>query len=215
MMNSPRKFKLFCLGLIALLLAISREFPQIFGLDYVADFSPVAATNKISNAMQTVPSLSQVDLESILLKPDDLPAAYSGETITYIVPKAYKKLPKAMKYIDQRFKKDKEVKGGVTIFLYDTTENAERAYSALTKTSGKPESSEFTSNDSKPIPDIGEKGTIGYFKIVIQAVGHYFISWDIVFIRCHTVVSIRLDDAFHIVSYAKKLDQRLQGLVCN
>jgi len=181
----------------------------------VCQFLPAIHNQQAKEQMkeiQEIASLPDIDLSSIVLQPGDLPQGYSGTKTMDRAPEAFKKLPKTKKVIDQRIKKGKEIVGGATIFLYEKGEEVERAYSAILEGFGKPRNDAVARSNFQTISNIGERATVGKFEIII---GHYLKSYHLVFIRCHAVVSILLDDLSTIFSYAQKLDQRiLSSSIC-
>jgi hypothetical protein len=185
---------------------------------HASPLAPTAMSHDIAEKTlakaQVSSTLSDIDLASIVLQPGDLPSGYVGTKTKDRAPAAFKKLPKAKKIIDQRIKKGKEIIGGVTIFLYETSEEVERAYLTILKGFGKPGNDTVTRSAIWAIPDIGERATISKFEVIIEMIRHYFKSFELAFTRCHAVVNIQLDEINPIIAYAKKLDQRILNSAC-
>jgi hypothetical protein len=154
-----------------------------------------------------------IDLTSMAFQSGDLPAGYQGDITKRNVPEAFKKLPKPRRVVHQQIKKKKEIVGGTTILLYMTDEETGQAYSAIIEGLGE---SARTSGSIQEIMGIGERAALCTLKMIFAVNGidvHHSRFNEFIFIRCHTIVNIRLDDPNIILSYAGKLDHRIRSSV--
>lgn len=173
--------------------------------------------------------LSNINLEALVLQPGDLPASIPGGPIEHTAPGAYLKLPVADNIIHQYFERDGEIKGGsVTISLYESNSDLERAYNLIVDDMGN----SGVSDPPKPgtlgelirfreerkiqqLPGIGYKATA--LQSVISSSGKELNSSHIAFVRCHALATIRMGnpaDINVVADYAKRLDKRLTLVAC-
>jgi hypothetical protein len=145
-----------------------------------------------------------LDLEPLLIQPGDLPAGVVGSQVKDKAPPVFKDVPPPTKAIDQRFGlADGAIIGGVTVLLYDSSDDLEKAYAAVIKGMG---------SSAYPSTEVGDKARIGGLTARTQRIA------EVSFVRCHALVSVSLsatpqpdDDT---LAYAKRLDKRLMPLVC-
>ena len=150
--------------------------------------------------------LSGIDLESIIIEDGDLPAGFSGAQIRDVAPGMFRDLPLAQNTVYQQLEKNGETAGGIAIFLYDSQENVEEAYNLIVD--GMTDDAELSNN-------VGEKATT--LSMSMTALGITTKAAEIVFVRCGAVVHIRMtgtSDVDSVVAYAKRLDRRIEILVC-
>lgn len=147
------------------------------------------------------PNLSAVDLEPVLVQSGDLPSGQTGSQVRDMAPGVFDSAPPPVKAIDQRFQEDGKDSGGVAVLLYEAPDKIESAYVIAS------EGMDSTVND------VGERA-MG-FHLKQELFGVQINVSSVAFTRCAAVVSIRftgeLDEA---VVYAKRLDKRIQPLVC-
>lgn len=152
----------------------------------------------------TAVPLTALDLEPLLIQPGDLPAGVVGSQVKDKAPPVFKDVPPPMKAIDQRFGlADGAIIGGVTVLLYDSPADLEKAYAVVVKGMG---------SSAYPSTEVGDKTRIGGLTVRTQRIA------EVTFVRCHALVSVSLsatpqpdDDT---LTYAKRLDKRLTPLVC-
>lgn len=159
----------------------------------------------VTNTLTPTPvPLSEIKIESIVIEEGDLPAGFSGAQIRDSAPGMFRDLPSAQNTLYQQLQKDGDVAGFITIFLYDSKEDIENAYDLTV--SGMTDEAELSS-------EVGEKATV-LFIPSIRAVGTDIAA--VAFVRCSAFVyinmSTRSEDS--VIAYAKRLDGRLERLVC-
>jgi hypothetical protein len=141
--------------------------------------------------------LAELDLESILTGPGDLPSGYASAEISQTLPRMFEGIPQPVNQISQRLERLSDPAGGVDIMLYDSLATATQAYDFI--------ASGFSNNSQiNKIKDLGERG---------QSWGY-----DYLFLRCNAVTHLRIigaPDSNFVISYAKDLDQRLSKLACH
>jgi len=145
--------------------------------------------------------LSEIDLEGMLIMDGDLPAGYSGAQIRATAPKIIGiNLPDSQYQIYQELAKDGQMAGGISVYLYESTENIENAYVSILD----------GFSDPIDLKDIGEKAAYHNTFVISRA--------GLVFIRCNAVVEIDMRDLGFsddpLFGYAKRLDKRLTEIVC-
>ena len=151
--------------------------------------------------------LPEVELEPLLVQPGDLPSGLAASHIRDEAPEMFTAVPEPQKAVNQQFERNGETQGGVTVLLYDTHEDVDEAYNIIAQ--GMPETRAY-------VPGVGAAAVGG--NLMVNPLGVQFVSVELVFVRCHAIVHIRitgthrLDDAS---AYAKRLDKRLQEKVCS
>jgi hypothetical protein len=141
----------------------------------------------------------------LLIQPGDLPAGYDGAQVRDIAPEMFREIPKAANTIYQQFEKNDHVAGGVTVFLFDSQSDIEKALQIILDGMGS----------TQDFSGIGEKAKLLSLSTAAQGVKIQIA--ELVFIRCNAVVHIRMANGVtesDITSYAKRLDNRLKTLVC-
>ena len=140
-------------------------------------------------------------LHTLLVQPGDLPAGFSAAQLRDKPPAMFDKLPASSFRLYQQLEYKGGTGGGVTLFMYDSKQDRERAYSLLSEGMEHPPGRE----------GIGEKacGVAAKLSAII-------VSTDLLFTRCLAVVHVRFstDDLPSADAYAKRLDRRLQPVVC-
>ena len=150
--------------------------------------------------------LSELELEPLLIQAGDLPAGFSGAQVRDVAPQMFDELPIAENVIDQRFEKGGAAAGGVTVILYSSKSEIDEVYGLLVSSMG---------DSTQTVTEVGEQA----IAIVesLSAAGVTFKFSDLTFIRCSAVVYIRMSDIADsdaITAYAKRLDSRLEPVVC-
>jgi len=157
--------------------------------------------------------LSELRLEPLLIQPGDLPAGFSGAQVKDVAPSLFDDLPTAENTIDQRFERGGDTAGGVTVFLYDSTSEIEEAYALIM--SIEADSSIMGGMNVQAVAGVGEQAIVSVLSLSVW--GFTLESSDLAFIRCNAVVHIGMVgvvDIDTIKAYAKRLDSRLEPVVC-
>jgi len=179
------------LAIMAALLIGCGESPQV-----VPAFVPPATAAPAPASV----ALKDIDLEPLLVQSGDLPSGMSAAQIKDSAPPAMKDYPPATKAIDQRFQRGGKTVGGVVVLLYEQQSDLTTATALVTKI-GK---------YSEVLPDVGEQAKLFLGTDLLPVRG-------VTFVRCHAVVDVAMSnvDTREITAYAKRLDKRLQAVVCS
>ena len=147
----------------------------------------------------TAAQLANLDLAPLLLEPGDLPAGLSEAQVKDTVPPGLKGVPTPAKAIDQRFQQNGNAAGGVVVLLYETPADVVAAY-RLAVGEGK---------TSDPQQDVGDTARLWPPNEIAKRA-------RVAFTRCHAYVDVTFGQASsdEVTAYAKRLDARLQPLVC-
>ena len=166
---------------------------------------PIATNTPSPTLTPTKVPLSELDLEPFLIQPGDLPAGLSGGQSSNSPPEMFDELPEAVYEIDQRFERNGDIQGGVTVFLYEGEDDLQLAYNLLLEGFG---------DSTESISDVGEKAE--YTNIYMEMLGMKMDASEVAFARCNALVHIRMSDVEQrqIISYAQGLDRRLANIVC-
>jgi hypothetical protein len=196
--------RIFVLLVIALVLAGCGASPQSSQQAVDQAFATIGA-GLGATAVSTVVPLTALDLESLLIQPGDLPAGVVGSQVKDKAPPVFKDVPLPVKAIDQRFGlADGAIIGGVTVLLYDSPTDLEKAYAVVIKGMG---------SSAYPSTEVGDKARIGGLTARTQRIA------EVSFVRCHALVSVSLSETPQpdddTLTYAKRLDRRLTPLVCH
>jgi hypothetical protein len=159
--------------------------------------------------------LSAINLEPILILPGDLPAGYSGAQIGE-PPEGYSDIKGYENAIYQQFESNGSSAGGVSIFLYESIDKRDSAYSLITDRFG------ISSNDSGFTVIVGQLSGVGEKALYVTmetSISFFSIKVaDLAFVRCHALVSIRMIDTLNVdylSAYSIRLDKRLQSIACS
>lgn len=175
--------------------------------------TPVPPTPTNTPTATPIP-LSELDLEPLLIQPGDLPAGFSGAQVKDVAPSLFDDLPTAENTMDQRFERGGDTAGGVTVFLYDSTSEIEEAY-ALIMSIEADYALIMGGMNVQTVAGVGEQAIVSVLSLPVG--GFTLESSDLAFIRCNAVVHIRMADVVDIDTirvYAKRLDSRLESVVC-
>ena len=159
--------------------------------------------------------LSELRLEPLLIQPGDLPAGFSVAQVKDVAPSMFDDLPSAENTIDQRFERGGDTAGGVTVFLYDSTSEIEEAYALLMSIEADYVALLTGGMNVQTVTGVGEQAIVSVLSLSVG--GFTLESSDLAFIRCNAVVHIRMAgvvDIDTIKAYAKRLDSRLEPVVC-
>jgi hypothetical protein len=150
-------------------------------------------------AAQPAIPLTEIDLAPLLIESGDLPADLSAGEVRTSVPSGLRAVPPPIKVIDQRFQRAGEAVGGVVVLLYQSSADVKAAY-RLTVGEGK---------NSQEHAGLGDTGRIWLPKGLSPRT-------TVAFTRCHAYVDVTIAQGSvdEVTAYARRLDQRLQPLVC-
>lgn len=152
----------------------------------------------------TAVPLDQIDLESLMVQPGDLPAGVSGAQVRDVAPKMFDGMPGALKTAYQQFARGDQPAGGVVVFLYEADADRDQGYGFILGGMGT----------TTAVEGVGEQATATEPSKEVAAVLNFT---DLLFQRCHAVAHIRMtgaDTAASIAAYAKRLDKRLSSVAC-
>ena len=200
-----KKVMLICLVLFLCSCSPSTPETVVVIVTATSTSTPVyTATPTITPTATKIP-LADIDLEPILVQEGDLPAGYSGAQIRDFAGRIFDDLPPYLKVVSQEISHSDDSGGYVSVFLYTEKEDIDSAYSFI---------NEIMFDENKEIAEIGELSH-GYAHHDVL-LGKYHVV-EMLFRRCNSVVYINLDDTYNLddgIGYAKRLDKRLQPLVC-
>lgn len=164
----------------------------------------------------TLIQISELNLESFLILPGDLPAGYEGGQIHNITNEQYNWVSNHGDYnIYQQIAKYNLQSGGVSVLVYESLEQVEIAYEELINGLGTNGINEYGDTRIGEYQGLGEKATFSTNELVFNGVP--INNVNLVFVRCHAVIEVGFLDTLDISSlsgYAQRLDQRLVPLVC-
>lgn len=167
--------------------------------------APSATATSIPTATPTLVPLAKLDLESILIQPGDLPAGITGGQIGNTATGIFSSLPPAAQVADEQLATNGSQIGYVDVFLYDSLKDVQTAYGMIVDGFRK---------EAVTFPGIGEAAQVGVLDTT--SLGG-LISANLAFTRCQSVISVLMTGDVNkdsVGNYAKRLDARLQPLVC-
>jgi hypothetical protein len=168
---------------------------------------PTNTTTPKPTPTATPVPLSQVELEPLLIKTGDLPAGLSGAQIRSSLPGMFRRIPEPDNGIYRGFERDGDESGGVTVVLYESRADVDSAYATIMDGFGDLPS-------RQEVEGVGEKAETVSVALALAGAKDFV---DLAFVRCHSVVHIRMMgtiDLLDIKSYAERLDERLTGVAC-
>ena len=154
----------------------------------------------------TMIPIADLDLSSILVQPNDLPAGYSEAQIRSTAPAMFNDIPESKNQIYQQFEHDGDAAGGVGVFIYDNQLDADNAYNTILDGMG---------DGTESVSNIGVRARMALMDMTLS--GMNIQNSELLFYRCNTVVHIRMTDSSnpdYVISFAQRLDERLTPLVC-
>ena len=151
--------------------------------------------------------LSDVNLEPLLVVENDLPASYEGTQVSNHDRILFGRNLNPAQAIRQDFAYNGNDSGGVTVFLFETLEEAQEIFEYVVDSFGD-------KNISRP--DVGDQA-IGSF--IDMEAGTLFTVKTTVFAfqKCHAVAYIIFGDIADVnkaAIYANRLAKRLEPIVC-
>jgi hypothetical protein len=147
--------------------------------------------------------LNEIDLKQILVPSAEMPNGYIGSKTQDTLPNL--DVPKPLSLIWQQLETEKDIVGGIRIYLYESKFDVQKAYETETE-------SFLRIDPDSSIADVGDMAAMVSF----HAMGGTDTTNDLAFIRCMAVVSIRMINAPRdvIIQYAQSIDQRIQNIIC-
>jgi hypothetical protein len=164
----------------------------------------------------TIIPFSQLQLDNLLIQPNDLPAGVTGAQISNNEERSSIVPVSADYYIQQELAYENNKRGEVMVWIYEDITNTQKRYSdrinALKAECGKTKG-QCHPGDPKSISDVGEGGKL------IDV--YNFIGPDgftLVFQRCNAVIEINMvaiiSEPDGLITYAQRLEKRLKPIVC-
>jgi len=159
--------------------------------------------------------LSDYNLENILIVKGDLPDGYYVDPFIHdITGTKFEDFNGIAYYLAQRFGKEGEGFGYVSVLLFENLDDRDEAYSYTMLNTYNDIKEAVDNTVITEINDIGDSGkliTSDNTFMRISVTGAY-----VGFTRCHAFVFIgkTMDDSSLVMEYAKKLDDRLKEEVC-
>lgn len=151
--------------------------------------------------------LDSIDLEELLILPGDLPTNFEGQQIRSELPEALTKIgiTKGINTVSQGFKVSEWGSDGVTITVYRTAQEAKDIFV------------EKLNTDLPKVEGLGDLSIVSEGGTLCEG-----CSIQVLFVRCNALVYVDIfnqmatrDYVYEtITTYAKRLDERLQPLVC-
>jgi hypothetical protein len=151
--------------------------------------------------------LDEINLEELLIMPGDLPTDFEGQQVKSELSPTLKaiEIPEGINMVSQAFRNGDWASEGVTIVLYKSAEEAEKHFTDKLNT------------DLPEVEGLGERSLISEGGTLCEG-----CAIQIIFIRCNALVFVDVFDQLRsrdtvyeiITTYAKRLDTRLQPLVC-
>lgn len=190
----------YCLVLLSVMLSACESVPTGDALPTaMAEPTKTFVFNLTDVPTQILPTpipLADIDLESIILLPGDLPDGYTGAEVLDPIPDRFGGT-QGVNEIFQVIEYKSRPAGEVTIIVYDS-----EARSAITY--------DLILDGMYPIEEVKILGEQAQLEI------NHFIT-ELSFLRCNADVKITMWNSTNreiIISYAQKLDKRLIPLVC-
>ena len=193
-----QKYKCILLLLLVILIAAcSPELPTL---------TPTAQATAMPPPTAAPVPLSEIDLEPLLIQGADLRVGYLGAQIRDYAPPMFDKLPGSENTIYQQLEYNGEQTGGVTVFLYSNENDLSQAYIQVLYAMG---------DQVEPVQEIGDEAALLFMSIEVLSEKKEYA--DLAFIRCGALAHIRIgkdSDKESIIAYAKRLDKRLEPIIC-
>ncbi len=162
----------------------------------------------------TTISLTAADLEPLLVQPGDLPGGRVGGQVRDTIPAIIENLPSSQQTILQTFEQAGRVDGWVGVRLYQKTTNADAAYQEVVQQMPLYPSATNTKRTLKTVDTLGEQATAAPPPDIATTATY------LTFVRCHAFIVMTFSDdvpdpeATAAIAYAKRLDKRIQPVVC-
>lgn len=169
---------------------------------------PTATPEPVPPTSTPIP-LSELDLEPLLIQAGDLPAGLSGAQVRDDPPMAFKDVPSGDNMIWQQFQRGQDPAGYVAVFVYEDAAQVDQAYEAMKDM--------LVNGHAEESQDVGDRlHTDWYSSMFSESMGGIDSAHG-VFTHCHAAVFIQFHDTTDVAAvsaYAKRLDARLEPLIC-
>ena len=193
---------LYCVVLVVFLLASCESVPTGNALLTAMAQPTKTFVFNLSDVPTQIPPtpipLGDIDLESIILLPGDLPDGYTGAGVFDPIPDRFGGT-QGVNEIFQLLEYKSRPAGEVTIIVYDS-----EARSAITY--------DLILDDMYPTEEVKNLGEQAHI-----AIDHFFMITELSFLRCNADVNVTMWSSTNreiIISYAQRLDERITPLVC-
>jgi hypothetical protein len=155
----------------------------------------------------------EIDLEALLFQPGDLPAEISGSRADDPEPANFENDPPAATIVGLRFERAQRGAGMVSVLLYASTADLDRAYRRLTNSVRA-----AASQTAQSEPGLGDKAVTARLSLPSSTYGTGQVA-VVVFARCRALVDLRMNEWMGmtldtVIAYAQLLDRRLSPIVC-
>ena len=202
---------IYFLVLVAVVLASCSVKTQFAGP--VITLTPLPTITPYSTPFSTLTQnqLADITLESILIKPGDLPEGYTGGQVSDTLPTYLDGLAYPVKQIYQEFNNNNVSAGGVAVMVFNDDSSLSNTLFGLAYILGPSELVDINGETMYLTKDLFCSATVsGTYRAEIEGMDGYFK-------RCNRIVHDRMIgklDQDYITAYAEKLDERLTPLVC-
>ena len=161
-----------------------------------------ASIAKTQAAMPTATQIpfSALDLESVLIVNGDLPTGFEASQVRSKLSDLSKASPTPDYFISQSISHNGDLGGIIDVLVFEDIEKAKSAFQIITAN---------LPGDNASI-NVGDLGQVASTSLIVSTA-------SLSFIHCHAVVDIQLmgtEQQDDVVSYAKRLDERLKPIVC-
>jgi len=181
----------------------------IFSLSACAPSADAVSTAKAqTQAAQSTPTpipFSSLDLESILVEEDDLPAGYIGARQINPLPDYFFTqygAPVADYSIFQDIELNGKVVGFAGVFVYEKQQDVEISYQKL-----------LQPQDSTSLNNVGDNAKVSTGPVMLADYEYV----EVMVIQCHALIVIEIgetDQEELVINHAERLIKRLTPLVC-
>lgn len=205
--------------------AIQTAIAQTQAANPTMTFTPIPPTNTPTETpTPTLVPFSSLQLDNLVIQPNDLPSGFSGSQISNQSPNVTDNSMSADYYIQQELTYTNETMGKIQVWVFKDQNQASFWYNQKIKDLND----ECKPQDPYPslclegvikVPNVGEGANmIQYLSLNLLVgmpdTGNYY---TLVFYHCHALISIQmqghnLDDS--IMTYANRLDGRLKSSIC-
>ena len=210
--------------IIFLSFACSIGKPSASSIETAIAQTQIAASTSTLEPTSTPIPLSQIDLESILLLPGDLPSDWLKGQVQDQIPKStlafkpeFRELPLADKTINLGIDENGKYIGDILILLYSSLEDRNKAIKIFAKYMENYDATKRAGKKTYPSDEVGEEA------YVLEVGPFPFIQTpqrtaEVAFSKCHSVVYMSFFAAGawsnKLIPYSQRLEKRLQPLVC-
>jgi len=151
--------------------------------------------------------------ETLLFQPGDLPAEIAGHATDDPAPPDFEDNPPASQIIGRHFERAGRGAGMVSVLLYASTADLDRAYRRLTNSVRA-----AASQTAQSEPGLGDKAVTARLSLPSSTYGTGQVA-VVVFARCRALVDLRMNEWMGmtldtVIAYAQLLDRRLSPIVC-